>query len=130
MEKIYESYQSKYGIAEKYVLSELGGNVAEIIREYESVPDFPFSSMFDVEFSDADNIHNMVLADIQRRYFQAISRDKAVVICNVLSSGNGDGTIKISRNVDLEYNAYTFMAAWNENHRESEKIYAPESIDI
>ena len=130
MENLIESYQSKYGIAEKNVLSELGGNVEEIIKKYESVPAFPFSTMFDDDFSDADNIHNMVLADIQRRYFQDISRDKAVVICNVLSSGNGDGTIKISSKLELEYNAYTFMAAWNENHQESEKIYAPASIDI
>lgn len=130
MENLIESYQNKYGIAEKYVLSELGGSVEEIIKQYESVPAFPFSSILSDVFSDADNIHNMVLADIQRRYFRQIPRDRAVSVCNVLFSGNGDGTIKISSKVDLEYNAYTFMAAWNDNHHETEKIYAPAPIDI
>ena len=130
METILEQYQEKYGIAEKYILSEYGGSVEEIIKEYKSTPPWPFETMLLADFSDADNIHNMVLLDIQRRYFLKITRDQAVTICNVLYSGNGDGTIKISSRLDLEYDAHTFMQAWNDSHDESEKIYAPASIDI
>jgi hypothetical protein len=129
MYTILKQYQEKYGIAEKYILSEYGGSVEEIIKEYKSNPPWPFETMLLADFSDADNIHNMVLRDIQRRYFQKIPRDRAVSVCNVLFSGNGDGTIKISSRLDLEYDAHTFMQAWNENNQDQEKIYAPVPFD-
>lgn len=130
MENLLASYEKKYGIVEKYVLADLGGNINDIIAEYASVPAYPFSSMVDDVFTDADNIHNMVARDIQIRYFNQITREQAVTICNLLNSGDGYGTIKISSRLDLEYNAYTFMAAWNEIHQESEKICAPATFEI
>ena len=130
MDNLLKAYQDKYGIAEKYILADFGGNIMDIITEYQNTPPWPFASMLQCDFSDADNIHNLVLRDIQSRYFQQITRDQAVTICNVLFKGCNDGTIKISNRLELEYNAVSFMATWNENHSGEDKISPPTTFEI
>lgn len=130
MNDLLESYQDKYGIAEKYILEDFGGDIEGIITAYQNTPPWPFASMLQCDFSDADNIHNLVLRDIQSRYFRQIPRDQAVTICNVLFKGCNDGTIKISSRLELEYTADAFMRAWNDYHSGEEKIYPPTTFEI
>lgn len=129
------TYESKYGIAEKMLLEELGGDLDSVISQYRDAQ----SPVFDGLFSDyddccggddADHIHNMVTREIEARYFSIVTRDAAVAVCNTLSLVLGFGTIRISTGADLEYNAIGFMQAWNDNHPDDEKIYAPAGIEI
>ena len=126
MKNLINEYTQKYGIAEKAILSDLGGDIEKIIEAYESIPEYPFEPTMDV-FSDADNIHNMVEREIQTRYFRQISREAAVAICNTLLIG--DGTIKIYANLSLEYSCSDFMWVWNEANGDKDKIIAPVVFD-
>ena len=127
MKNLINEYTTKYGIAEKAVLADLGGNFDKIIEEYNNIPAYPFSSCCADIFSDADNIHNMVEREIQARYFRHIDRDVAVAICNALMIG--DGTIRIYASLSLEYNCYAFMDAWNEENGDKAKIVSPVVFD-
>lgn len=129
MNNLYEAYTEKYGIYENAFLTELGGSIDDIIAKYTATQDLPFGSWLDDGFSDADNIHNIVTCEIVERYFRSISREKAVSVCNVLAIGFGDGTIKIAAQLNIEYNAYTFMCAWNKHNPECDKIVAPVSFE-
>lgn len=130
MKDLYEKYIEKYGVAEKHVLVGFGGSLDEIIDRHESAPTLPFPVDPMLTMSDEDSIHGAVLAGIESRYFSSIKREDAISICNVLSLGIGDGTIKVDNRIDLEYNAYRFREAWNKYHNEAEKIYGPTSFEI
>lgn len=127
------TYEKKYGIAEKMLLRELGGDLDTVISQYRDAQSPVFGGLFadfDCGGDDADHIHNMVTREIESRYFSLVTRDAAVAVCNTLSIGLGFGTIRISDSTGLEYNAIGFMQAWNANHPDEEKIYAPYGIEI
>lgn len=132
-----EEYESKYGLAAKMVLRQLGGDPDAIIEKYADKIDSKtegdalfFSSVmtFFKDTCDADNIHNEILKEIERLYFSSLSRDAAVAICNALIIG---GEISITTAVDgLSYNGCRFMAAWNAENPDKQKILPPVGIDI
>ena len=113
-------YTQKYGIAEKSILADLGGDIEKIIKSYEDAPALPFASTVDI-FSDAENIHYMVEREIRDRWLKKIEREAAVAICS--------GTIRISTSLDIEFGCHEFMCAWNDANQGKDKIVAPVVFD-
>ena len=132
-----DEYESKYGLAAKMVLRQLGGDPDAIIEKYadniaskteEDALLFSSVMTFFKYADDADNIHNEILKEIERLYFSSLSRDTAVAVCNALING---GQISITTAVDgLSYNGYRFMAVWNAENPDKQKILPPVGIDI
>lgn len=126
-----EIYTSKYGENAKMILRDLGGDPDAIITNYPATVDWPFGSMIAGDLQDdADSIHGLIVSEIEHLYFSTIPRSSAVAICNTLSLGLGFGTIRISSSIDLEYNSYTFMQRWNDNHPDEGKIIPPAALEI
>ena len=126
MKNLVNEYTQKYGIAEKSILADLGGDIEKIIKSYEDTPAFPFASTVDT-FTDSENIHYMVEREIQDRWLKKIDREAAVAICNALMICGG--IIKISNNLGMEYNCWEFADAWNGANQEKRKIIAPVVFD-
>lgn len=126
-----EIYTNKYGTSEMMILRDLGGDPDAIIANYPAPGEWPFDGLFEAYTpDDADNIHQLIISEIEHLYFASISRESAVAICNALSLGLGFGTIRINDNIDRVYNNYTFMMAWNANHPEADKIIPPAALEI
>ena len=126
MKNLLSEYTQKYGIAEKSILADLGGDIEKIIKSYEDAPALPFASTVDI-FSDAENIHYMVEREIRDRWLKKIEREAAVAICNALLICSG--TIRISTSLDIEFGCHEFMCAWNDANQEKDKIVAPVVFD-
>ena len=122
MKNLLNEYTQKYGICEKTILADLGGDIEKIIKSYEDAPALPFVSTVDI-FSDAENIHYMVEREIQDRWLKKIDREAAVAICNALLICSG--TIRISTSLDIECGCYEFTYAWNDANQKKDKVVAP-----
>lgn len=125
-----ESYIEKYGLSGIIILEGLGGDADEIISTYSADDNDNIQWPLWAQVDPLDGAHQGILSAIQSRYFSSIPRDRAVSVCNVLNMCLGNGSIQIDPNVDLCYNAYEFMAAWNDNHPDEPAIQAPVSFEI
>lgn len=125
-------YLEKYSPCERYALSALGGDLDAVIVKYMEISSIPRpAEMFPTFFSlvdEADEIHNLVIEEIESRYFTSVPRETAAAICNLL----GDfGKISIHDAVpELSYNGFRFMTAWNRANPEQDEIQAPAGIEI
>lgn len=112
MSALMDSYEEKYGLAAKVFLRTLGGDpnpIAEEVDKAYSKPD-PFEFEFGKNTPE-DDLYNLILREIIRLYFSKISREEALMVCNVL----GDlGKINPCPSIpELSYSAMSFIDTWN-----------------
>ena len=125
MTDLTTKYEATYGSAAKTYLRVLGGDPDAIIREVEQIESQPEPEILTNTWgllpdpTPEENVHNLILRDIQTRYFASLSRDAALAIGNAL----GDlGEFKPCASVDLAYSSATFARAWNAANPEAQPI--------
>lgn len=123
MSALMDSYEKKYGSAEKVFLRSLNGDPDTIAKELAELPDDLTSLGFDLPFaanSPEDDLHFAILREIQQRYFSDISRERALAVCEVLSDL---GELRPCPSIpDLCYNSFSFMRAWNDANSDQPPI--------